>query len=168
MGASCALRCRLPKATAESCLWAQSSELCERVSRLPLSTLMNAHHKDLGIDAQWNENFDVAVLATFMGVPKEGPSAGITIVTGIVSALTGKPVRNELAMTGEITILGKVLPVGGIQQKIRAAYDAGINEVLLPADNLPEAQNLPSYILDTFRLTPVRSIGEVLQVAFAS
>ena len=78
----------------------------------------------------WYENLDIAVLATYMGVPKEGSSAGITIATGIVSALKKLPVRNDIAMTGEITIMGKVIAVGGIQQKIRAAYDAGVKEVL--------------------------------------
>jgi len=126
---------------------------------------IKAKHEKLGITAEWRENYDVAILATFMGVPKEGPSAGITIVTGIVSALKGIPVRNDVAMTGEITIMGKVLPIGSIQQKIRAAYEAGVKEVILPADNLKEAQALPSYILDSVRLTPVRNIEEVLQVA---
>ena len=68
-------------------------------------------------------------------------------------------------MTGEITIMGKVLAVGGIQQKIRSAYDAGVKEVLLPADNLKEAQELPSYILDAVKLTPVQSVNEVLRYA---
>jgi ATP-dependent Lon protease len=126
---------------------------------------VRAMHQELGISAEWRQNFDVAVLATFMGVPKEGPSAGITIVTGIVSALKGAPVRNDLAMTGEITIMGKVLPVGGIQQKIRAAFDAGVKEVLLPSDNLKEAEMLPSYILDAIKLTPVDMIGGVLKYA---
>jgi ATP-dependent Lon protease len=121
--------------------------------------------KDLGINADWHEHFDVAVLATYMGIPKEGPSAGITIVTGIVSALKNQPVRNDVAMTGEITIMGKVLPVGGIQQKVRAAYDAGVKEVLLPSDNLGEAQGLPAYMLDMLQLTPVQSIEEVLKRA---
>lgn len=114
---------------------------------------IKAKHTELGIGAEWSKNFDVAVLATFMGVPKEGPSAGIAILTGIVSALKGQPVRNDLAMTGEITIMGKILPVGGIQQKVRAAYDAGVKEVLLPADNVKEAQGLPPYILDAVKLT---------------
>lgn len=126
---------------------------------------IKAKHEDLGISPQWRQTLDVAVLATFMGVPKEGPSAGITIVTGIVSAVKGLPVRNDLAMTGEITIMGKVLPVGGIHQKIRAAYDAGIKEVLLPSDNLKEAQGLPAYILDAVKLTPVNTIDEVLKHA---
>ena len=68
-------------------------------------------------------------------------------------------------MTGEITILGKVFPVGGIQQKLLAAYEAGVKEVLIPADNLKEAEGLPSYVLDAVRITPVRNIEEVLQVA---
>lgn len=128
---------------------------------------IRAKHVEIGVPAEWRENYDVAVLATFMGVPKEGPSAGVTIVTGIVSALKRLPVRNDLAMTGEITIMGKVLAVGGIQAKVRAAYEAGIKEVLLPADNLREAQGLPSYILDAILLTPVERIEDVLDRAFA-
>jgi len=129
---------------------------------------IKAKHEELGITEEWRKSFDVAVLATFMSIPKEGPSAGVTIVTGIVSALKGIPVRNDLAMTGEITIMGKVLPVGGIQEKIRAAYDAGISEVLLPEDNLKEAQLLPQYILESVKLTPVASLKDVLERAFVS
>lgn len=126
---------------------------------------IKAKHDDLGISADWRQNFDVAVLATFMCIPKEGPSAGVTIVTGIVSALKGQPIRNDLAMTGEITIMGKILPVGGIQEKIRAAFDAGVKEVILPRDNLKEAQNLSPCILQNIALTPVEKIEEVLQRA---
>lgn len=126
---------------------------------------IRAKHADLGIDSEWRHNFDVAILATFMGVPKEGPSAGITMVTGIVSALKGIPVRNDVAMTGEITIMGKVLPVGGIQQKIRAAYDAGVKEVILPRENVKEAELLPTYFLDSVKLIPVSHIEEVLSHA---
>lgn len=128
---------------------------------------IKAKSDELGIDPEWRHNYDVAVLATFMGVPKEGPSAGITIVTGIVSALKRIPVRNDIAMTGEITIMGKVLPVGGIQMKIRAAFDAGVKEVILPAENLKEAQLLPPSILSYLTLTPVQSLGEVLKHALS-
>lgn len=127
---------------------------------------IRANHEDLGITAEWRKSFDVAVLATFMGVPKEGPSAGITIVTGIISALKKLPIRNDIAMTGEITIMGKVLPVGGIQQKVQVAYDAGVKEVFLPAENLREAEGLPSYVLDSIKLTPVTTIDEVLKASF--
>jgi len=127
---------------------------------------IRANHKDLGISAEWKESLDVAVLATFMGVPKEGPSAGVAIVTGIVSALKRMPVRNDIALTGEITLMGKILPVGGIQQKVRAAFESGVKEVLLPAGNLEEARGLPPYILGGIKLTPVASIDEALLIAF--
>lgn len=126
---------------------------------------IRARHEDFGITSEWRDNFDVAVLATYMGVPKEGPSAGVAIVTGIVSALKNIPVRNDLAMTGEITIMGKVLPVGGIHEKIRAAYDAGVKEVLIPADNMQEAQSISPYVLEQIKLTPVKSVEEVLRYA---
>ena len=102
-------RCRPPRE------WPHCSPgLIQQVMRESIEAAaqyIKAKHANYGITAEWRENFDVAVLATFMGIPKEGPSAGITIVTGIVSALKGIPVRNDVAMTGEITIMGKVLPV---------------------------------------------------------
>jgi len=127
---------------------------------------VKAKHVELGIDLEWRKNYDVAVLATFMGVPKEGPSAGVPIVVGIVSALKGLSVRNDLAMTGEITIMGKVLPVGGVPQKIRGAYDAGIKEVILPRENMKEAETLPDYMLSAVKLTPVDAIEEALARCF--
>jgi ATP-dependent Lon protease len=140
----------------------------QRVMRESIETAaqyIKAKHSDLGISAAWRENYDVAVLATFMGVPKEGPSAGVAMVTGIVSALKNVPVRNDVAMTGELTLMGKVISVGGILPKIRAAYEAGVKEVILPADNLHEAENMPSYILQAIKLTPVTHIDEALKVA---
>ena len=103
-----------------------------------------------------------------MAIPKEGPSAGVTIVTGIVSALRGIPIRNDLAMTGEITIMGKVLEVGGIQQKIRAAVEVGVKEVIIPDGNMKEAQMLPPFILQSIKITPVSTIQEVLDIALVS
>ncbi len=126
---------------------------------------IKSHADDLGVNPDWRQNFDVAVLATFMGIPKEGPSAGITIVTGIVSALKGIPVRNDLAMTGEITIMGRVLPVGGIPQKIRAAFDAGIKEVLIPGENQTDLLVVPPYVLQALKITPITTITEVLTAA---
>jgi predicted S18 family serine protease len=105
---------------------------------------INAQH--VGLPNDWQDNYDIAVLATMMGVPKEGPSAGITIVTGIVSALTGRPVRNDLAMTGEITIMGKVLAIGGVLPKLQAAVEAGCTEVLMPKENERDVQMTPDYV----------------------
>jgi ATP-dependent Lon protease len=126
---------------------------------------IRAHHKDIGISAEWRDNFDVAVLATMMGIPKEGPSAGVTIVTGIVSALKNIPVRHDVALTGEITIMGKVLGVGGIQPKLLAAIDAGVKTVILPADNEPDVRHLPDYMQHKLNLIYVRDIQEVLAEA---
>jgi ATP-dependent Lon protease len=140
----------------------------QKVMRESIETaaqFIKARHDDLGISREWRQNYDVAVLATFLGVPKEGPSAGIAILTGIVSALSRQPVRCDIAMTGEITLMGRILPVGGIQQKVKAAYDAGIKEVLLPAENLKDASALPDYVLDSLRLTPIAKVEEALAIA---
>jgi ATP-dependent Lon protease len=126
---------------------------------------IRAKSADLGITTDFRQSIDIAVLATFMGQPKEGPSAGIAMVVGIISALKARPVRNDLAMTGEITIMGKVLPVGGIQEKIRAATEAGVKEVLIPLENFREAEGLPLSIREKIKITPVQSIQEALPIA---
>lgn len=126
---------------------------------------IKSHAGDLGIAADWSENFDIAVLATMMALPKEGPSAGVTIVTGIVSALKNQPVRHDVAMSGEITIMGKVLPVGGIQPKLMAAIDAGVKMVILPAENERDVQNLPDYIKNRIEVKYVTDIQQVLELA---
>ena len=127
-----------------------------------------SHAKELGIPVDWRENFDVAVLATQMGIPKEGPSAGVTSVTGIVSALRNIPVRHDIAMTGEITIMGKVLAVGGIQGKVLAAIQAGVKTVILPAENEQDVRYLPEYMQGKVELVYVREIQEALAAALAT
>ncbi len=126
---------------------------------------IRSHAPDLGIAPDWSENFDIAVLATMMALPKEGPSAGVTIVTGIVSALKDQPVRHDIAMSGEITIMGKVLGVGGIQPKLMAAIDAGVKTVILPAENERDVQNLPEYIKNRIEARYVNDIREALSIA---
>jgi ATP-dependent Lon protease len=126
---------------------------------------IRAHHKELDIAADWHENFDVAVLATMMGIPKEGPSAGITMVTGIVSALRNVPVRHDVAMTGEITIMGRVLGVGGVQAKLLAATEAGVKTVILPAENEQDVRFLPDYMRNKVEIRYVSDIKEVLELA---
>jgi len=126
---------------------------------------IKTHAKDVGLPNDWQCNFDIAVLATMMGIPKEGPSAGITIVTGIVSALTGRPVRNDIAMTGEITIMGKVLGIGGVLPKLQAAIDAGCKEVIMPKENERDVQMTPDYVRTKINVQFVTSIDEVLASA---
>ena len=128
---------------------------------------IRAHFKELDVAADWRENFDVAVLATMMGIPKEGPSAGVTMVTGIVSALRSVPIRHDIAMTGEITTMGKVLGVGGIQPKLLAAIDTGVKTVILPAENEQDVKHLPDYMRDRVEIRYVSDIKEVLDLALA-
>jgi ATP-dependent Lon protease len=129
---------------------------------------IKTHAKDVGLPNDWQTNFDIAVLATMMGIPKEGPSAGITIVTGIVSALTGRPVRNEIAMTGEITIMGKVLGIGGVLPKLQAAIDAGCKEVIMPKENERDVEMTPDYVRTKINVRFVTTIGEVLESALVT
>lgn len=128
---------------------------------------VKAHFTELGITHDWHSK-DIAVLGVLMGVPKEGPSAGITIVTGIVSALKNVPVRHDVAMTGEITIMGKVLGVGGILAKIQAAIEAGIKTVIMPKENEKDLAHLPAHLKGKVEVMLVTNIHEVLAAALVS
>ncbi|KLO21801.1 peptidase [Marinitoga sp. 1197] len=98
-------------------------------------------------------------------VPKDGPSAGITLTTSIISSILKKPVNNEIAMTGEITLMGKVLPVGGIKEKLLSAYRSGIKEVIIPKDNEKDLEKIPEEILKRIKVNKVNNIEEVLKIA---
>lgn len=123
------------------------------------------NHKTLGIDPNFKKDYDISVLATQMGIPKEGPSAGITVLTAMVSALTKKPVRNDVAMTGEITLFGKILQVGGVQQKIATAAEAGIRKVYIPLGNEKAVDLLPNEIKKKLEIQLVSKVDEVLNDA---
>lgn len=112
--------------------------------------------------------FDVHVHVPEGAVPKDGPSAGVTIVTALVSALQGRPVRRDVAMTGEVTLRGKVLPVGGIREKVLAAHRAGIFEVILPAENQNDLDEIPANVREEMTFHTVRDLDEVLRVALQS
>jgi Lon-like ATP-dependent protease len=99
------------------------------------------------------------------GAPVDGPSAGVTMTTALVSALTGTPVRQNVAMTGEITLRGRVLPIGGLKEKTLAAYRAGIDTLIIPEESRKDLEKIPSYVLDKFRIVPVKEIEEVLETA---
>ena len=99
------------------------------------------------------------------GIPKDGPSAGVTMATAITSALTGRRVRRDVAMTGEITLRGRVLPIGGLKEKMLAAHRAGIKTFVFPEKNKKDLVDIPKEIVEDLELRPVSQIGEVFEIA---
>jgi len=119
----------------------------------------------LGVDPEFNDTMDLHIHVPEGAIPKDGPSAGITMATSLVSALTHIPVRKDVAMTGEITLRGKVLPVGGIKDKVLAAFRAGITEVLLPRENEKDLEEIPAEVMDVLEVHLIESMDEVLAIA---
>ena len=127
---------------------------------------VRAHAEDYGIDPDFFQNQDIHIHVPAGAIPKDGPSAGITMASALVSALSHRPVRSRLAMTGEITLSGQVLPVGGIKEKVLAARRAGVTEVLLPADNEPNVkEELQDDILEGVQLRYVKTMREAIDLA---
>ncbi|MGG1312429.1 MULTISPECIES: endopeptidase La [Cohnella] len=121
--------------------------------------------RELGIDPQFHEKNDIHIHIPEGAIPKDGPSAGITMATALVSALSGRRVNREVAMTGEITLRGRVLPIGGLKEKSLAAHRAGIRKVLLPKDNERDLREIPDSIKEAMTFIPVSHIDEVLEHA---
>jgi ATP-dependent Lon protease len=127
---------------------------------------VRTHANELGIDPQWFGENDVHVHVPAGAVPKDGPSAGITMATAIASVATGKPVSEQVAMTGEITLSGQVLPIGGLREKVLAASRADIPKVIFPRENERDLEELPEEIRKELEFVPVDWIEEVLETAF--
>ena len=128
-------------------------------------TLVRAHATEWGIDPDFYKTTDLHIHVPEGAIPKDGPSAGITITTAIVSALTGIPVRNTVAMTGEITLRGRVLPIGGLKEKSLAAFREGIKTVIIPQDNERDLADVPEKVKEAIDFVPVTDIEFVLQKA---
>lgn len=120
---------------------------------------------ELGIAPDFNRRTDVHIHIPEGAIPKDGPSAGITLATAMVSALTKVPVRREVAMTGEITLRGKVLPIGGLKEKLLAAHRAGVTTILVPKDNEKDLADIPKNVLDAMEVHLVETMDEVLRTA---
>jgi ATP-dependent Lon protease len=128
---------------------------------------VRSHARELGVVADFWERSDIHVHVPAGAIPKDGPSAGVTMATALVSLLTGRVVRPGLAMTGEISLSGRVLPVGGIKEKVLAAHRAGVRTLILPRRNEKSLQeDVPAVVRDAMTVHLVDSIPEVLEVAF--
>ena len=114
------------------------------------------------------EKHDIHVHIPEGAVPKDGPSAGITMATAMISAITGRKVRADLAMTGEVTLRGRVLPIGGLKEKLLAAKNAGIKTVLVPKENMVDVEELSTEITRGLEILPVEHMNEVLKAALSA
>jgi ATP-dependent Lon protease len=128
-------------------------------------TWIRSRTQHLGLAKDFYRNIDIHIHVPEGAIPKDGPSAGITMATALASALTRIEVRRDIAMTGEITLRGKVLPIGGLKEKLLAAHRAGIREAILPADNKKDLADLPDLIKNEMKLNWVEQMDEVLEIA---
>ncbi len=128
-------------------------------------SVVRSRSEQLGIDPEFHHKFDIHVHVPEGATPKDGPSAGIAMCTALVSSLTRVPVRSDVAMTGEITLRGRVLPIGGLKEKLLAAHRGGIKVVLIPEDNQKDLADIPKNITQALKVKPVRWIDEVLALA---
>ncbi|MGN1248995.1 MAG: endopeptidase La, partial [Candidatus Spyradocola sp.] len=127
---------------------------------------IRAHAQELAIDPDFHKTCDLHIHVPMGATPKDGPSAGVTMVTAIYSALSGKPVDQRIAMTGEISLRGRVLPIGGLKEKSIAAHRAGATRVLFPADNRQDLEEVPQSVREALTFTPVSTLEQVLRIVF--
>ena len=128
---------------------------------------VRSHAEALGLPARVFENQQVHIHVPAGSIPKDGPSAGVTMTTVLVSLAIGHNVRSDVAMTGEITLRGKVLPIGGVKEKVLAAHRAGLKTIILPKDNEKDLADIPKNVLDTLDVYLVQTMDEVLKIALA-
>jgi ATP-dependent Lon protease len=127
---------------------------------------VKSHAKQLGLDSKIINRSDIHIHVPEGAVPKDGPSAGLAITTAIISAFSGKPFRKELAMTGEVTLRGRALEIGGVKEKIIAAHRAGVKEVILPKDNQKNLIDVPKKVRDDLKFHFVESMDDVVKIVF--
>ena len=128
---------------------------------------VRAHAGRFGVPADVLQTHDLHVHVPSGAVPKDGPSAGVTMVTALASLLTDRPVRSGLGMTGEVTLQGKVLPIGGVKQKLLAAHRAGLTDVIVPRRNEPDLDDVPESVRAEIHVHPVSTVAEVLSLALS-
>ena len=145
-------------------LTGQLGDVMKESARIALS-YVRGHAAELGIDEDAFENREFHVHVPAGAIPKDGPSAGITMTTALASLLSGRPIKHTVGMTGEVTLQGRVLPIGGLKQKVLAAHAAGLTEVIIPERNRGDLDDIPADVREAMTFHPVMSIGEVLEQA---
>ena len=152
------------KGKSELVLTGQLGDVMKESARIALS-YVRSHAADLGIDEAAFDDTSFHVHVPAGAIPKDGPSAGIAITTALASLLTERPVRHTVGMTGEVTLQGRVLPIGGLKQKVLAAHAAGLRDVILPERNRADLDDVPADVRDELSFHPVMTLGEVLELA---
>jgi len=159
------IECTIMKGNRRLTLTGQLGDVIKESASAALSYI-RARAESLGIAPDFFADHDIHIHFPAGAIPKDGPSAGVTIATALISLLTGKTVRNDLAMTGEITLRGRVLPVGGIKEKVLAAHRAGIKHIVLPKRNLNDLEDVPPKIREELDFVPAESLDQVVAAAF--
>jgi len=129
---------------------------------------IRSRHNAFGLKPDFYKNLDIHIHVPEGAIPKDGPSAGVAMTLSMISALTRQPVRCDLAMTGEITLRGRVLKIGGLKEKALAAHRSHIRTVIIPADNEPDLEEIPAEVKETMEFRAVKSIDEAIEIAFES
>ena len=163
-GETLAVECAVMPGSGQVQLTGQLGDVMKESARAALSWV-RAHSEEFQLDKDFHKDLDIHIHVPEGAVPKDGPSAGVTMATALVSALTGRKVRQDVAMTGEITLRGRVLPIGGVKEKLLAAYRAGIRTVLLPRENEKDLEDIPEHVLKTFTILFADTVTDVLKVA---
>jgi ATP-dependent Lon protease len=145
-------------------LTGQLGDVMKESARIALS-YVRGHAEELGIDEHAFENNEFHVHVPAGAIPKDGPSAGVTMVTALASLLSGRPVKHTVGMTGEVTLQGRVLPIGGLKQKVLAAHAAGLTDVILPERNRGDLDDIPEEVREQMTFHPVMTVQEVLDRA---
>ncbi len=131
-------------------------------------TAVRSRAELFGIDTEFYKKLDIHIHAPEAAVPKDGPSAGVTMYTALISALTDTPVKHDVAMTGEISLRGRVMPIGGLREKSMAAYKSGIKTVIIPRDNVPNLDDVDKIVKENVKFIPIENVDELLAVALVS
>lgn len=163
-GETLAVECAVMPGSGTLKLTGQLGDVMKESAQAALSWI-RAHAAEYGLEPDFHKNIDIHIHVPEGAVPKDGPSAGVTMATALLSGLTNRAVRQDVAMTGEITLRGRVLPIGGVKEKLLAAYRAGIRTILLPRENEKDLEEIPEHVLKTFDIHFAENIADVLHIA---